>query len=141
MNWKKVGDYIPTTKLKKAANYSVKTLKKVGNVSIKIIKGAPGFTLLFHGINEYITRKGKRPIYNLKKPEDRKALLGFPKHLAYMLLVWPIKLGIGYYVKDGISTGEWPPFKYNQKTEQVQPIQKNKLENIMYDEAVKSLEN
>lgn len=117
--------------------------KKVGNVSIKIIKKAPGVTLLLHGINEYKTRKGKRPIYDLKKLEDRKALLGFPKHLAYALILWPIKLGVGYYVQNGVSTGEWPPFKYNhsQKTEQVQSIQESKLENIMYEEAIKSLEN
>lgn len=141
MNWKKVVKYIPTAKLKKAGKVSIRGLKKAGNFSVRIIKKAPGFTLILHGVNEYKTRRGKRPIYDLKKPEDRKALLGFPKHLAYMLLVWPIKLGVGYYVQNGISTGEWNPFKYNQKTEQIQSIQESKLENITYKEAIKPFEN
>lgn len=76
----------------------------------KILYWIPGVGLVNHGIKEYKTRKGKRPIYNLKEPHDRKALGMYAIETGYLAfaIAWKV------YVGNGIATGEWNPFKYSK---------------------------
>lgn len=81
MNWKKVPYYIPL----------------IG--------------LIYHAWNERKERKGKKPIYNIKDPKDRKALGKYAFQICYLGIIWPLKIAGGLYVHQGISTGEWNPIK------------------------------
>lgn len=82
----------------------------------------PGVGLATHTVKEYNIRKGKAPWYNLKKPEDRKAIKIYALETGYLIfaILWKA------YIGKGIVTGNWHPFRFNSKykIEQVQDISK-----------------
>ncbi|MEK0337449.1 MAG: hypothetical protein QQN41_08460, partial [Nitrosopumilus sp.] len=103
----------------------------------------PGVGLTSLGIREYKKRKGTPfPYYNLRKKEDWKSIGKISFQVIYFFAAITYKVYIGRYIQQGVSTKEWNPFKQKRaKTEQVQSIQENKLELIMYEEAIKPFEN
>lgn len=76
----------------------------------------------------------------LKKPKEERSKIGtvFSGAVVAGLI---IKIGFLYGGKV-VTTGEWNPFKIRkEQVEEVSKIKENKLENIMYEEAIKPLEN
>jgi len=104
----------------------------------KILYWIPGVGLINHVVKEYKTRRGKRPIYNLKEPHDRRALGMYAIEAGYFALAISWKVWLG----NGIATGEWNPFKYNKENiieKEGRNLEKgNKLEKtINYEELLK----
>jgi hypothetical protein len=110
--------------------------KKAG---YKLLTYLPGVGLIAYGAKEIKTRKGKSPWYNLKEGKDRKALGVYALEVAYLAyaLSWKV------YVGKGVATGNWNPFKFNDKdkTEQVEGVLDKKKKNLEkcvdYQELVK----
>jgi hypothetical protein len=88
----------------------------IKGILYSLMEGIPGVGLVAYGIREYKTRKGKIPLYSLKKPEDRRAL----KVLALEAGYFALAVGWKFYVGNGIITKDWFPFDNSKsKTEQV----------------------
>ena len=85
------------------------------------------------------------PFYGIidqcRKPKEERSKVGtvFSGAVVAGLI---IKIGFLYGGKVA-TTGDWNPFKIRkeQVEEDIQERKENKLENIMYDEAIKSLDN
>ncbi len=90
----------------------------------RVVPYIPGVGLVAHTASEIKKRRGKKPVYNLKDKNDRKALGKFAIQTGYLAIGLFYKLVIGVYIKNGLSMGEWNPFK--QKKEQVQEILEEK---------------
>lgn len=94
-----------------------------------LMEGIPGVGLVAYCVKEYKTRKDKTPVYNLKKPEDRRALKVYALETGYLALAIAWKV----YVGNGLITNDWFPFdNFKGKTEKINEIkgkEKNNLEN------------
>lgn len=101
----------------------------------------PGVGLVAHTIREYKSRKGKKPIYNIRDKRDMKALGNYLIQTAYLTFAISSKAIVVGYVHQGISTGDWNPFKYFKENtmEKKQEVKKeNNLEKtITYEEILK----
>jgi hypothetical protein len=83
----------------------------------KLLYYIPGVGLANHAIKEYKTRRGKRPVYDLKESHDRRALGVYAIEVGYFALALSWKV----YVGNGIATKEWNPLNqiknYTEKRE------------------------
>lgn len=109
----------------------------------KILDYTPGVGLVSHTMREYKSRKGKKPWYNLKEPQDRKALVSYVVQTGYIALAIGWKIYAGSYLGKGINTGDWHPFRFDSKDKVEQKIQEKEnkekdLEKIInYQELLK----
>lgn len=101
----------------------------------------PGVGLVTHTLREYKSRRGKKPWYNLKNSQDRKALSNYFVQAGYLSFAILWKVYAGSYLGKGISTGNWHPFRFNEKNknEQVNKlVEKKSLEKTLdYYEVLK----
>jgi hypothetical protein len=94
--------------------------------------------LISHTLSEIKKRKGKNPVYNIKEPNDRKALGMYALEAGYLAfaIAWKV------YVGNGLVTGEWNPLKYKNENiieKERKNLEKgNKLEKtINYEDLLK----
>lgn len=80
----------------------------------------PGVGLVMHTLKEHKNRKHKNPWYNLRESKDRKALGIYLLETGYLIFAILSKVYLGSYIGKGISTGDWNPLNFKQKTEQFQ---------------------
>ena len=92
----------------------------------KVWDNTPVVGLITHTVREYRARKGKSPWYNLKEPQDRKALVSYFVQTGYIALAIGWKIYAGSYVSKGVGTGNWHPFKFDSK---------NKIEKIIEEDS------
>ena len=72
----------------------------------KVLYYTPGVGLISHTANEIKKRRGKKPLYDLRKKEDLKALGSYLFQAGFAIIS---KVIIGAYIGTGISTGNWNP--------------------------------
>lgn len=96
----------------------------------KLLYWVPGVGLATHIIKEYKTRKGKRPMYDLKETSDRRALGVYAIETGYLAfaILWKV------YVGNGLATGNWPPFYTNSKDKKEIKYEESKKENKLEKE-------
>ncbi len=104
MNWKKSGKYV--------------------------LGGVPGVGLVSYVVREIKKRRGRKPLYNLRKLEDWKALGKLSFHVTYLSIAIVSKAYLlPSYIGNGKSTGEWHPLKQRRaKIEQRKSKEEGKLE-------------
>ena len=73
------------------------------------------------------SRKGKKPWYNLKESQDRKALVSYVVQTGYIALAIGWKIYAGSYLGKGINTGDWNPFRFDSKDKLEQKIQEKEV--------------
>lgn len=93
----------------------------------KILDYTPGVGLVSHAMREYKSRKGKKPWYNLKESQDRKALVSYVVQTGYIALAIGWKIYAGSYLGKGINTGDWNPFRFDSKDKLEQKIQEKEV--------------
>lgn len=101
----------------------------------KFLDYIPGVGLISYGVKEYKTRKGKKPMYDIKKAHDRRALGIYALEVGYFAFALSWKV----YAGNVIATGDWNPFHIfsKQKTENTAEKKKNLEKTINYEEVSK----